>query len=169
MTKTETLTIGQLAASAGVGRETIRYYERKGLLEEPPRSAAGYRHYPPDVPRRLRFICRAQELGFTLAEISGLLDLRVDEVSACAAVETRAREKLEVAVKESMKATVSGVGGVLAATGSALCCAGPVVAVSLGVSGAGLSAFEPFRPYFLGATAAFLATAPRGSSRSIQP
>ena len=94
MTKTETLTIGELAASAGVGRETIRYYERKGLLEEPPRSAAGYRHYPPDVPWRLRFIRRAQELGFTLAEISGLLDLRVDEVSACAVVETRAREKL---------------------------------------------------------------------------
>jgi len=55
-----------------------------------------------------------------------------------------------------MKAAVPGVGGVLAATGSALCCAGPVVAVSLGVSGAGLSAFEPFRPYFLGATAVFL-------------
>ena len=55
-----------------------------------------------------------------------------------------------------MKAAVPGVGSVLAAAGSALCCAGPVVAVSLGVSGAGLSAFEPFRPYFLGATAVFL-------------
>ena len=57
---------------------------------------------------------------------------------------------------ESMKATLPGVGGVFAAAGSALCCAGPVVAVSLGVSGAGLSAFEPFRPFFLAATAAFL-------------
>ena len=55
-----------------------------------------------------------------------------------------------------MKAAVPGAGGVMAAAGSALCCAGPVVAVSLGVSGAGLSAFEPFRPYFLGATAVFL-------------
>ena len=55
-----------------------------------------------------------------------------------------------------MKAALPGVGGVFAAAGSALCCAGPVVAVSLGVSGAGLSAFEPFRPYFLGATAVFL-------------
>ncbi len=55
-----------------------------------------------------------------------------------------------------MKAVVPGAGGVMAAAGSALCCAGPVVAVSLGVSGAGLSAFEPFRPYFLGATAVFL-------------
>ncbi len=55
-----------------------------------------------------------------------------------------------------MKAALPGVGGVFTAAGSALCCAGPVVAVSLGVSGAGLSAFEPFRPYFLGATAVFL-------------
>ena len=55
-----------------------------------------------------------------------------------------------------MKAVVPGVGGVVAAAGSALCCAGPVVAVMLGVSGAGLSRFEPFRPYFLGATALFL-------------
>ena len=59
-------------------------------------------------------------------------------------------------MRDSMKATLPGVGGVLAAAGSALCCAGPVVAVSLGVSAAGLSAFEPDRPYFLGATAAFL-------------
>lgn len=59
-------------------------------------------------------------------------------------------------MKESMKAALPGVGGVFAAAGSALCCAGPVLAVSLGVSGAGLSAFEPFRPYFLGATALFL-------------
>ena len=95
MSQTETLTTGELAASAGVGRETIRYYERKGLLEGPPRSAAGYREYPPEASRRLRFIRRAQELGFTLAEISDLLDLRVDEVSACGTVETRAREKLD--------------------------------------------------------------------------
>ena len=59
-------------------------------------------------------------------------------------------------MRDSMKATLPGVGGVLAAAGSALCCAGPVVAVSLGVSAAGLSAFEPYRPYFLGATAGFL-------------
>ena len=59
-------------------------------------------------------------------------------------------------VKDSMKAVLPGVGGVVAAAGSALCCAGPVLAVTAGVSGAGLSAFEPFRPYFLGATAFFL-------------
>ncbi len=59
-------------------------------------------------------------------------------------------------MKDSMRAVVPGVGGVVAALGSALCCGGPVVAVTLGVSSAGLSAFEPFRPYFLGATAVFL-------------
>lgn len=59
-------------------------------------------------------------------------------------------------MKETMKAALPGLGGVVAAVGSAVCCAGPVVAVSLGVSGAGLSAFEPYRPYFLGAASAFL-------------
>lgn len=59
-------------------------------------------------------------------------------------------------MNDSMKASVPGIGGVLAAAGSALCCAGPVVAVTLGVSGAGLSRFEPIRPYFLALTAAFL-------------
>jgi mercuric ion transport protein len=59
-------------------------------------------------------------------------------------------------LKDSMKAALPGVGGVFAAAGSAVCCAGPIVAVSLGVSGAGLAAFQPFSPYFLAATAAFL-------------
>jgi mercuric ion transport protein len=59
-------------------------------------------------------------------------------------------------VKDSVKTALPGVGGVTAAAGSALCCGGPVVAASLGVSGAGLSAFEPFRPFFLAATAAML-------------
>ncbi|MDE3003374.1 MAG: mercuric transporter MerT family protein [Gemmatimonadota bacterium] len=59
-------------------------------------------------------------------------------------------------MKESVKTVLPSVGGVVAAAGSALCCAGPVVAVSLGISGAGLSAYEPWRPYLLGATALFL-------------
>ena len=65
-------------------------------------------------------------------------------------------QRVEVDVKDSLKAVLPGVGGVAAAVGSALCYAGPVLAVTLGVSGAGLSRFEPFRPYFLGATAVFL-------------
>lgn len=88
------LTIGALADAVGVGRETVRFYERKGLLPDPPRTASGYRNYPPESVERLRFIRRAQGLGFTLEEISELLSLRVDEVAACGTVEARAREKL---------------------------------------------------------------------------
>ncbi len=95
MSKTGTLTIGALARAAEVGIETIRFYERKGLLPEPPRTQAGYRQYTPDTVHRLRFIRRAQGLGFSLAEISELLDLRIAELSACGTVEVRARNKLE--------------------------------------------------------------------------
>ncbi|MDA0329457.1 MAG: MerR family DNA-binding protein [Gemmatimonadetes bacterium] len=95
MSHDETLTIGALAGAADVGRETIRFYENKGLIDAPPRSPAGYRRYPQESVQRLRFIRRAQELGFTLSEVAELLALRVDEVSACGPVEVRAREKLE--------------------------------------------------------------------------
>lgn len=71
-----TLTIGQLAYACGVGVETIRFYERQGLLPVPPRSGAGYRHYPATAVQRLHFIRRAKELGFTLKEIAELLLLQ---------------------------------------------------------------------------------------------
>lgn len=70
------MTIGQLARSAGSDVETIRYYERRGLLPAPPRAGNGYRRYPPDAVRQLRFIRRAKTLGFTLTEIGELLSLR---------------------------------------------------------------------------------------------
>jgi len=89
-----TLTIGALARAAGVGVETVRFYERKGLLAPPPRTRSGYRQFPSDAVARLRFIRRAQGLGFTLEEIRELLELRVDEVAACHTVEARARDKL---------------------------------------------------------------------------
>jgi DNA-binding transcriptional MerR regulator len=66
----ETFTIGQLAHDAGVNIETVRYYERRGLLREPPRSISGYRQYSANDLRRLQFIARAKQLGFTLAEIA---------------------------------------------------------------------------------------------------
>jgi Hg(II)-responsive transcriptional regulator len=94
MSKSELLRIGALAKAAGVGVETVRFYERKGLLLEPPRALSGYRQYPPDTVDRLRFIRRAQRLGFSLHEISELLDLRVNEVAACGEVEVRAQAKL---------------------------------------------------------------------------
>lgn len=71
----QTLTIGRLARSAGVGVETIRFYEREGLLPEPARTASGYRQYPRDTVDRLGFIRRAKRLGFSLGEIRELLAL----------------------------------------------------------------------------------------------
>jgi Hg(II)-responsive transcriptional regulator len=70
----ETLTIGKLAKSAGVGVETIRYYQQRGLLPVP-ESSGSYRHYPASLGNRIRFIKRAQELGFSLEEVSELLSL----------------------------------------------------------------------------------------------
>lgn len=70
------MTIGRVAKLAGVGVETIRFYERQGLIKEPPRRVSGYRQYPPDTVDQLRFIRRAKELGFTLREIKELINLR---------------------------------------------------------------------------------------------
>ncbi|MEX2541441.1 MAG: MerR family transcriptional regulator [Trueperaceae bacterium] len=72
------LKIGQVARQAGLGVETVRFYERQGLLEEPPRTDAGYRQYPTETVSRLRFIQRAKALGFSLAEIKELISLRLD-------------------------------------------------------------------------------------------
>jgi DNA-binding transcriptional MerR regulator len=68
------LSIGRLADAAGVSVETVRYYERRGLLDPPARTASGYRRYLPADLDRLRLLLRAKELGFTLAEIAELLD-----------------------------------------------------------------------------------------------
>jgi MerR family mercuric resistance operon transcriptional regulator len=69
----EALTIGRLAKSANVNVETVRYYQRVGLIKEPPKPPAGYRVYTGDTINRIRFIKRAQQLGFTLHEITELL------------------------------------------------------------------------------------------------
>ena len=69
------ITIGTLARKAGVNIETIRYYQRRGLLEEPPKPAQGYRLYPVEAVARVLFIKRAQRLGFSLEEIGNLLRL----------------------------------------------------------------------------------------------
>lgn len=91
---TTVLTIGQLAEAAGVGIETVRFYERRGLLAEPPRTPAGYRQYSGDDVERLRLIARAKELGFTLAEIADLLDRAgsADVTAIRAAAETKLSE-----------------------------------------------------------------------------
>jgi Hg(II)-responsive transcriptional regulator len=90
----KTLTIGQLAREAGVGVETVRFYERQGLLEEPARRASGYRQYGEEVVSRLNFIRRAKELGFTLREIAELLTLRDDPDTTRADVRRRAEAKV---------------------------------------------------------------------------
>jgi MerR family mercuric resistance operon transcriptional regulator len=88
------LTIGQVARRAEVGVETVRFYERQGLLEEPARKESGYRQYTRDVVARLRFIRRAKELGFTLKEIADLLALRLDPDTSCGEVRGRAKAKI---------------------------------------------------------------------------
>lgn len=88
-------TIGSVAREAGVGIETIRFYEREGLISAPPRSASGYRQYPQDAVERIRFIQRAKELGFSLAEVRSLLDLRVRSDAECQDVRVRAENKLK--------------------------------------------------------------------------
>ena len=88
------LTIGELAKRAEVNLETVRYYERRGLLPKPPRSSSGYRVFPLDAVGRIRFIKRAQELGFSLKEIEDLLALRVTPNSTQADVRERATAKI---------------------------------------------------------------------------
>ncbi len=107
----KSLTIGHLAKQAGVNLETVRFYERRGLLPRPPRSASGYRLFPADAARRLRFIRRAQELGFSLNEIRELLSLRVSRTTRSADIRERAEAKvadIEAKIRslESMRRTL---------------------------------------------------------------
>jgi len=90
----KSFTIGQVAKQAGVGVETVRYYEREGLLEQAERRASGYRQFDEQVVDRLRFIRRAKELGFTLKEIKELLLMQVDPTITCADVKCRAETKI---------------------------------------------------------------------------
>ena len=89
------ITIGKLAAQAGVAIDTVRYYERAGLLPEPPRRESGYREYPQETVKRLRFIRRAKALGFSLPEISELLSLSAPRADV-RKVKTAAQLKLKL-------------------------------------------------------------------------
>ncbi len=89
-------TISKAAKNAGVGVETIRFYERKGLIEQPPKPIdGGFRVYPEETVARIRFIRQAQEIGFSLREIEELLSLRADPSADCSEVRERAAAKLE--------------------------------------------------------------------------
>lgn len=94
------MTIGALARKARVNVDTIRYYERRGLIAEPPRRQSGYREYSEEDVTRIRFIKRAQELGFTLREVEELLELRVDPETTCADVKEQTEAKIaDIAAK----------------------------------------------------------------------
>lgn len=95
MKQAGTLTIGSLAKQAGVGTQTIRFYERKGLLRQPARRPSGYRQYSREEAKRIRFIRRAQELGFTLSEIKDFLELRISARATCRDVKARTDQKLD--------------------------------------------------------------------------
>ena len=88
------LKIGEVAERGGVNLQTIRYYEREKLLPEPPRLASGYRIYPDQTVRRVRFIKRSQEIGFTLAEIRELLAIRINADRDSSDVRTLAQAKI---------------------------------------------------------------------------
>lgn len=88
------LTIGQVARESGVGVETVRFYEREGLIAKPPRRPTGYRQYDADVVRRIRFIQHGKDLGFSLREIAELLSLRLSRGRSCADVKARATAKI---------------------------------------------------------------------------
>src|SRR6266436_8852977 len=90
----EGLKTAQLANEGGVNVETIRYYERHGLLTKVPRTASGYRQFSEDHAIRLRFIRHAQELGFTLKEVKELLAIRVKPGSGCGDVRRKAEAKI---------------------------------------------------------------------------
>jgi len=86
--------IGEVARAAEIGIDAIRFYERRGLIEEPARRPSGYRVYAPEVVPSLRFIKRAKELGFSLKEISELLSLERSSGASAAGVRKLAEEKL---------------------------------------------------------------------------
>ncbi|ORJ60585.1 MerR family transcriptional regulator [Geothermobacter hydrogeniphilus] len=105
------LTIGQAAELAGVGVETIRFYERQGLIEQPPKPPEGFRVYPAETIRKIRFIRRAKQIGFTLKEIRELLGFYFDTGISCADVRERAMVKIadmeaRIAALKRMKAAL---------------------------------------------------------------
>ena len=106
-----TFKIGEVAERGGVNLQTIRYYERKKLLPEPRRLESGYRMFPESTVRRIRFIKRAQELGFSLAEIAELLSIRVNPRKSSSEVRALAESKIvdideKIRTLEAMRAAL---------------------------------------------------------------
>jgi MerR family transcriptional regulator, copper efflux regulator len=98
--------IGEVARRSGVGIETIRYYEREGLLHEPQRRPSGYRLYDAATLKRLEYICRAKELGFTLGEIKELLELSFAASERQVEIRRRAEAKV-TAIEDKIRSLQS--------------------------------------------------------------
>jgi len=114
-------------ARAGVNLQTVHYYERRGLLPEPPRTGSNHRTYPADAVLRVRFIKRAQELGFTLKEIEELLSLRAAPKARCGDVRGRAEAKVRdidarVRTLQAMKKALSKLVGECSGSGPVTDC-----------------------------------------------
>jgi len=123
----QSLKVGEVARQAGVNLQTIRYYERRGLLAKPPRTGSNYRAYPEEAVLRVRFIKRAQELGFTLKELQELLSLRAAPRTRCADVRRRAQVKLrdideKVRTLRSMRKALTKLVGECSGTGPVTQC-----------------------------------------------
>lgn len=121
------LRTGEVAKRAGVNVETLRFYEREGILPEPPRRASGYREYPPDTVELIRFIKRSQELGFSLKEVKELLSLRKVPRRASKKATTLVDAKLaEIDLKlrdlQSMREALESLRCACASNGSSSAC-----------------------------------------------
>jgi len=108
------MTIGQLAEKAATDAQTIRYYERQGLLLDPPRTESNYRHYDEEAVSRLRFIKRAKEIGFSLNDIKVLLGMADGEVKQCSEIQAFAESRLskiraQIADLKAMERTLSNL------------------------------------------------------------
>lgn len=89
------LSIGQVAKRTGITVEAVRYYEKQGLIDAPARSVSGYRQYPENTVKRVKFIQHAKEVGFTLNDIGELLALRREPGTSCTDIKLRASQKIE--------------------------------------------------------------------------
>jgi DNA-binding transcriptional MerR regulator len=96
-------TIGQLAAELGIGVETIRFYERRGLIPQPPRSAGSYRHYGDDVAAMIRYIRLAQDLGLSLKDVARLKDHLDGGPAFCATLRETAQSRLEAVTRQILE------------------------------------------------------------------
>lgn len=107
------LRVSDVARQAGVSPDAVRFYEKEGLLPEPPRSPAGYREYDESIPQRIRFIKGAQEMGLRLAEIGELLEIQ--DRGACPCGHTRTLVERRLAEIDAEMARLSGLRAELAA------------------------------------------------------